>query len=48
MISRRAYKAKWSESDVCGYIKDRAGTQFDTDIASVLLSHSDEVLALYK
>jgi HD-GYP domain-containing protein (c-di-GMP phosphodiesterase class II) len=47
LVSRRSYKRPWSQQEVCGYLRDRAGTQFDGEIVAVLLACIDEIVALY-
>jgi putative two-component system response regulator len=48
LASKRAYKNAWNMDDVFSYLKEQAGIQFDPAIVSILLSHRDEVNALYR
>ena len=48
LLSKRAYKNAWSLDDVCGYMRQNAGTQFDSEYVELLLSLTDTVAALYE
>lgn len=48
LYSRRSYKEPWSREAVCEYLKDKAGIQFDLEIAGLLLAHIDEITELYR
>ena len=47
LLSKRAYKNPWQLKDVCDYMQQNAGTQFDREYVQLLLSLVDTVAALY-
>lgn len=48
LISRRAYKQSWGQQEVCAYMQQQAGLQFDPESVAVLLAHVDEIMELYQ
>lgn len=48
LLSKRSYKSPWQLGDVCGYMRQNAGTQFDREYVELLLGLIDTVAALYK
>lgn len=47
LVSRRSYKEPWSIDRTGAYLQDLAGIQFECRAVALLLSHMDQVLALY-
>ena len=47
LVSRRSYKEPWSIDRTGAYLQDLAGIQFECRTVALLLSHMDQVLALY-
>lgn len=47
LSSKRCYKNAWRLEDVCGYMRQNAGTQFDREYVELLLDLIDTVAALY-
>jgi len=47
LASKRSYKDAWSLNDVCGYLRQNAGTQFDREYVELLMELIDTVSTLY-
>jgi HD-GYP domain-containing protein (c-di-GMP phosphodiesterase class II) len=46
LTSERPYKSAWSEGEAIGYLRERAGSQFDPSCVDVLIERLDEVRAI--
>ncbi len=46
LISKRAYKESWDESEVIDYLRENAGSQFDPDMIDAFLSIYDIIKAI--
>lgn len=47
LLSKRPYKDAWELKDVCDYMTQNAGTQFDRDYVELLIGLIDTVAAIY-
>jgi len=47
LLSKRTYKKAWQLKDVCDYMRQNAGTQYDREYVELLISLIDTVAAIY-
>ncbi len=48
LYSQRAYKSRWSISDIRAFFSAHCGTQFDVEVVALLFSSLDIILPLYR